>query len=159
VGQDRWCVIAAFDPLQWQALCAQMGSPAWAQEERFSTLALRRAHRDELDRHIGAWTARYTPDTVVALLQEVGVPAGVVQNAEDLANDPHLAARRFFRSLDHPVLGETVADACPIRFRGDPPPDWQPAPLLGEANRYVFGGLLGLADEEQDALAQDGVIA
>jgi crotonobetainyl-CoA:carnitine CoA-transferase CaiB-like acyl-CoA transferase len=158
VGKDRWCVIAAFDPLQWEALCAQMGAPMWAQEERFATLALRKVHQEELDRHIGEWTARHTPETVVALLQGAGVPAGVVQNAGDLANDPHLAARRFFLSLEHPVLGETIADASPIRFRGDPLPDWQPAPLLGEANRYVFGDLLGLSDEALASLVKEGVI-
>jgi crotonobetainyl-CoA:carnitine CoA-transferase CaiB-like acyl-CoA transferase len=157
-GQDRWCVIAAFDTLQWQTLCAQMGFPAWAQDERFATAELRKTHQDELDERLGEWTALHTPEEIVALLQGAGVPAGVVQNAADLANDPHLAARRFFVSLDHPALGETVADVSPIRFRGDPPPAWQPAPLLGEANRYVFGDLLGLSDETLASLMEDGVI-
>jgi len=33
---------------------------------------------------------------VIALLQAACVPAGFVQNAEDLANDPHLLERDWF---------------------------------------------------------------
>ncbi len=157
-GEDRWCVIAVFTETQWQALRDRMGAPGWAAAERFATLARRKVHQDELDGHIGQWTARFSPDEVVALLQEAGVPAGVVQNAADLAEDPHLAARRFFLPLCHPVLGETPADASPIRFRGDPPPEWRAAPLLGEANRYVLGELLGLSDAECARLEQTGVV-
>ena len=157
-GQDRWCVIAAFDESQWQALCRQMGFPGWAREGRFATAELRRANQNDLDGLLGQWTALRTPEEVVILLQEAGVPAGIVQNAEDLAKDPHLAARRFFIRMRHPVLGETMADASPIRFHGDPPPDWRSAPLLGEANRYIFGDLLGLTDEERASFEADGVI-
>ena len=157
-GEDRWCVIAVFDEPQWQALCRVMGSLGWSREARFATVALRKAHEDELDRLVGQWTALYSSEEAVALLQTAGVPAGVVQNAGDLAKDPHLAARGFFRPLRHPVLGETVVDASPIRFQDDPPPDWQPAPLLGEANRYVLGELLGLSEIECAKLVEAGVV-
>ena len=157
-GVDRWCVIAVFDEKEWQSLCERMGSPDWAREERFSTLSQRKNHKEELDTFIGQWTARHIPDEVVALLQEAGVPAGVVQNAEDLANDPHLMARHFFVRLKHPVLGETISDASPIRFQESSTPGWRAAPLLGEDNRYVLGELLGLTDIEMSSLIKKGVV-
>ena len=157
-GTDRWCVIAVFDEEEWQALCERMESPGWVREERFSTRSQRKNHKDELDELIGQWTAHYTPEQVVALLQEAGVPAGVVQNAEDLAKDPHLMARHFFVRLKHPVLGETISDASPITFKGSPTPDWKAAPLLGEDHEYVFGELLGLKESELGSLTERGVI-
>jgi crotonobetainyl-CoA:carnitine CoA-transferase CaiB-like acyl-CoA transferase len=155
---DRWCVIAVHSEQEWQSLCKGMGSPDWAREERFSTPSGRKNHKEELDRFIGQWTARHTPEEVVAFLQGAGVPAGVVQNAEDLANDPHLVARQFFVRLTHPVLGETISDASPIRFQESSTADWKSAPLLGEDNHYVFQELLGLTEREVSSLITKGVV-
>ena len=48
------------------------------------------------------------------LLQAHGVPAGAVQNAEDLnERDPQIAHRGVFFEMDHPVIG-------PARFEGNP---------------------------------------
>ena len=157
-GTERWCVIAVFDENEWHALCEIMGSPDWTKDERFSTQSQRKNHKKELDRFVGLWTARHSPERIVSLLQEAGVPAGVVQNAEDLANDPHLMARQFFVRLKHPVLGETISDASPIRFKESSTAGWRAAPLLGEDNQYVLGELLGLTESELSSLINKGVI-
>lgn len=157
-GADRWCVIAAFDETEWQALCQVMGSPDWVREERFSTRLQRKNHKEELDEFIGQWTAHSSPEEIVALLQKTGVPAGVVQNAEDLAGDPHLQANDFFLRLTHPVLGETISDRSPIRFQESQTSHWKAAPLLGEDNRYVFEELLGLKESDLHSLMERGII-
>ena len=36
--------------------------------------------------------------------------------------------------------------------------NWRSAPLLGEDNDYVFKGIVGVADDEYDELAAEGVI-
>ncbi len=115
-------------------------------------------HAEELDRLIEEWTTQRTAEEVTDLLQEAGVPSGVVQNAEDLAKDPHLMARGFFVSLEHPALGKTISDGSPIRFKGRGTEDWKAAPLLGEANRYVYMELLGLTEKEFSSYVQKGVI-
>ena len=157
-GTERWCVIAVFDENEWHALCEIMGSPDWTKDERFSTQSQRKNHKKELDRFVGLWTARHSPERIVSLLQEAGVPAGVVQNAEDLANDPHLMARQFFVRLKHPVLGETISDASPIRFQETSMQDWKAAPLLGEDNHYVLQELLGLSESEMSSLVTKRVV-
>ena len=157
-GTDRWCVIAVFDESEWNALCHTVGNPAWAKDDRFSSLATRMKNGKELDEFLAQWTARHTPKEIVHLLQGAGVPSGVVQNAEDLANDPHLVAREFFIPLEHPVLGKTPTDSSPIRFKNQPARDWKAAPLLGEDNRYVFMDLLGLTEGEFSSYIQKGVI-
>jgi crotonobetainyl-CoA:carnitine CoA-transferase CaiB-like acyl-CoA transferase len=157
-GLDRWCVIAVFDEAEWQALCEVIGSPDWTQEERFSTLLKRKEHADALDKFLEQWTLHYTPEEVVNLLQKAGVPAGVVQSAEDLAKDPQLIARDFFVHLEHPVLGKTVSDASPIRFKEGPTMGWKAAPLLGEDNRYVYMELLGLTESELFSYVEKGII-
>ena len=157
-GLDRWCVIAVFDEAEWQALCEVMGSPGWTREERFSTLSKRKEHADALDKFLEQWTLQYTPEEVVSLLQKARVLAGVVQNAEDLSKDPQLIAREFFVHLKHPVLGKTVSDASPIRFKEGSTMGWKAAPLLGEDNRYVYMELLGLTESEFFSYVEKGII-
>ena len=158
-GTDRWCVIAVCDEDQWQALCDVLGHPDWVLDEKFSTPDRRKKYSHALDGRIAQWTSRLQPETVVKRLQAAGVPAGVVQDARDLAHDPHLSARSFFTTLDHPVLGSTVADSPVIRFSDDSFPDWKAAPLLGEANQYVFRELLGLSELEYCEYVERGIIA
>jgi crotonobetainyl-CoA:carnitine CoA-transferase CaiB-like acyl-CoA transferase len=157
-GLDRWCVIAVFNEEEWQNLCKVLGDPDCTKEEKFSTLWKRKENREELDELLTQWTSQQTPEQVVSLLQEAGVPVGVVQNAEDLARDPQLVARDFFIHLEHPILGSTISDRSPIRFEDDLTVGWKAGPILGEDNQYVFIELLGLTEGEFLSLIEKGII-
>lgn len=157
-GEDSWCVIAVWNDLEWSALCTVMGFPGWTREERFSSLLRRKKHAEELDRLIEQWSAHYEAEELMILLRKAGVPAGVVQNAEDLAHDPHLLARDYFVRLQHPILGNTVSDTSPIRGIGQAREEWKAAPMLGEDNKYVFIELLGLTEEELSSCTERGII-
>jgi len=136
-----------------------MGYPDWTGEQRFSTLSKRKECADELDKFLEQWTLQYTSEEVVDLLQKAGVPAGVVQNAEDLAKDPQLMAREFFVPLEHPTLGKTASDASPIKFEQSSTMGWKAAPLLGEDNRYVYMELLGLTEGKLSSYVEKGIIS
>jgi crotonobetainyl-CoA:carnitine CoA-transferase CaiB-like acyl-CoA transferase len=157
-GMDRWCVMTVFNEEEWQSLCKVLGDPDWTKEEKFSTLWKRKENAEELDELLTQWTFQHTPEQVVNLLQEAGVPAGVVQNAEDLAKDPQLMAREYFIHLEHSILGSTSSDRSPIRFEEDLTVGWKAAPLLGEDNRFVFFEWLGLTEAEFSSLIEKGII-
>jgi crotonobetainyl-CoA:carnitine CoA-transferase CaiB-like acyl-CoA transferase len=157
-GKDRWCVIAVFSEGQWRALRAAMGDPPWMKEERFSSLLKRREHEKELGKRLEEWTVQHRAEEVVQLLQEVGVAAGVVQDAEALANDAHLIANQFFVSAEHPVLGRIIWDRSPIRLAEATQAQWKAAPLLGADNKYVFSELLGFTETELSAYVEKGII-
>lgn len=158
-GEDRWCVIAVFTDAEWHAFCRVMGNPAWTEQERFASLHQRHQHAGELDRMVEQWTANYTPEQVMSLLQEAGVPAGVVSSSADLASDPQLNRRGFFVNARHPRLGTTSFDRTPIRLSRTPAESWKAAPLLGQHNRYVYQELLGISVEEYQDYVNRGVIA
>jgi crotonobetainyl-CoA:carnitine CoA-transferase CaiB-like acyl-CoA transferase len=157
-GIDRWCVIGVFSEGEWESLCGILGWPDWTREERFSRLSKRKENKEDLDRFLEQWTLKHSPEEVVHLLQQRGVAAGVVQNAEDIANDPHLKARDFFVSLEHPVLGKTFTDASPLKLKNDSRDRWKAAPMLGEDNRYVYKELLGFTEDELSSYIQGGII-
>jgi crotonobetainyl-CoA:carnitine CoA-transferase CaiB-like acyl-CoA transferase len=156
-GADRWCVISIATDDDWQLFCRISGIPE-LMYGHFSTPATRRKHRKNLDVLISQWTARHTPETIVRRLQKAGVSAGVVQNAEDLARDSHLATRRFFVSLAHPTLGTTFSDRSALWPWNERPSDWKPAPQLGADNRHVLMKLLGYSVSRFQSLIKRGVL-
>jgi crotonobetainyl-CoA:carnitine CoA-transferase CaiB-like acyl-CoA transferase len=157
LGEDRWCAIAVSSEAQWRAFRRVLCMPELA-ADRFSTPAGRRKNRAELDGLTARWTAAHTAETVVLRLQQRGVRAGVVQNAEDLARDSQLAARRFFVSLKHPALGSTFSDRSALWPWRERPAGWKAAPLLGEDNHHVFVELLGHSEAEFQSFVERGII-
>jgi benzylsuccinate CoA-transferase BbsF subunit len=158
LGKDRWCVIAVYSETQWQALCRILGDPSWAKGQSFSTRPLRKQNEEELNTLLGQWTAGRRAEELVETLQESGIPAGVVQNAQDLSTDPQLAARKFFLELEHPLKGTTVTDNLPIKSGDKSSERWKPAPFLGEDNRYLFLELLGFTERQFRDYVKRGII-
>jgi len=158
-GKERWCAIAVFSEDEWHALCRIMDNPSWTKEERFSDLLQRQQHAEDLNELIGQWTINYPPEELMDMLQKAGVPAGVVNNAADLAGDPQLVSRGFFIQLPHPVLGNTTSDGTPIRLSRTPARFRRASPLLGQDNRYGYQDLLGLDEDEFRQYVEKGIIA
>ena len=158
-GEDRWVAIAVFGDDEWSRLVEAVGRPSWARDERFSSQESRWANQEALDEAIAAWTSRHDRYEVTKLLQDAGVRAGAVQNAEDLnETDPQLEHRGVFFEMDHPVIGEARFEGVPIHLSDTAADHWRSGPLLGEDNEYVFKQLLGLDDDEFADLAMAGVI-
>lgn len=158
-GEDRWCAITVFTDEEWQAFGKVLGAPAWTKDARFATLTERVAHQDELDRHVEAWTRRRSPEEVMTLLQQAGVPAGVVANGEDLDRDPQLQARGYWARVRTPEGDDVVLDGTPIKLSATPGYVAAPGPLLAEHTEAVLRRLLGYADDRIAQLKAERVIA
>ncbi|MBL7120102.1 MAG: CoA transferase [Dehalococcoidia bacterium] len=157
-GADRWVAIAVANEEQWQCLCRVIGDPDWIRDPRFTTVLGRKENEDELDRLIGEWTKDYTPEQVMTMMQDAGVPAGVVQTGEDLLNDPQLKHRQHYRVLNHPEIGPHSYNAPAYRLSKTPCDLHRPAPCLGEHNSYVYKEILGFSDDEIADMIVEGVI-
>ena len=157
-GDDAWVAIAVCDEAEWRAFTHVLGEPAWCAEPGYATLPGRLVRHDELDRHISDWTSQRDAYDVMHALQGAGVPAGVVVNAEQLVNDPHLRARDFFWDIEHPEADTRRYAGQPVRMSATPARLHRPAPCLGQHNDQVLRELLGLTTDELDVLRQKGVI-
>ena len=157
-GADRWVAIAVEDEMQWQWFCNVIGNPAWTADPRFSTVLGRKRNEGEMDRLVGEWTGAFTPEQVMAMMQESGVPAGVVQTCEDLLSDPQMRHRRHHRALQHPVIGEHSYHAPAYILSKTPCDINRPAPTLGQDNDYVYKEVLGLTDNDIADMLAEGVI-
>ena len=157
-GDDRWITIAATNEAEWGGLVTVMNAPALAEDARFAMAESRMAHQDELDAIIGKWTRGLDAFDLAERLQATGVPAGPVLRGPDLLEDRHYAERGTFVTVDHPQVGPKQYPGLPWKMSGTPGEVRWPSPTLGQHNREIFGGLLGLTCKEIDALDANGVI-
>jgi crotonobetainyl-CoA:carnitine CoA-transferase CaiB-like acyl-CoA transferase len=157
-ADDAWCVIAVETDEQWAGLRRALDNPAWAAAPELATAAGRVARAAHLDACLAEWTRERTPREVMQACQAHGVPAGIVATGEDLAHDPHLAARAFLLEREHPRMGPLRMPGAPLRLHRQPADVWRFGPLLGEDNDYVLHGLLGLSADEVQGYAERGVL-
>jgi benzylsuccinate CoA-transferase BbsF subunit len=157
-GEDRWCAITVSTDIEWEGFKHALGSPTWADEPQYSKLDSRLKNAQALDCFISEWTREHLAEDVMAIMQKENVPAGVVQNAEDLFADPQLRFRGFFQELRHPETGNIFTDASPIHLSVSPAEYHRPAPTRGQDNEYVYRQILSLTEDEIDRLKWDNII-
>lgn len=158
LGADRWVAISVASEVEWHGLCTVIGNPDWTSDPRFSTLLGRKENEDELESLLAEWTTGYTAEEAMDILQAAGVPAGIVQTAEDLFSDPQLKHRQHFRLLEHRVIGTHAYHSPAYRLSKTPCELRKASPCLGEDNEYVYREILGLSDDEIAELLIEGVI-
>jgi benzylsuccinate CoA-transferase BbsF subunit len=156
-GDDRWCAIAVATDEEWQSFCRVTSRPALAQDPRFATLEVRKKNEDELNRIVNEWTLNHTPEEVMNILQNAGVPAGIVSNTADVLKDPQLRRRNIFWPMSHAEMGDFTHLGQSFRLSGTPARPYSPAPLLGEHTEQVCTEMLGMTDDEFISLMQEGV--
>jgi crotonobetainyl-CoA:carnitine CoA-transferase CaiB-like acyl-CoA transferase len=154
--RERWIAIAVETDEQWAHFRATVAE-AWADDPRFATLHGRKQNEDDLDALVAAWTARNTRGGIFESLQPI-VPAGPVQDAQDLQDDPQIAHRNYFRELEHPEMGPSLYEGPQAELSRTPPVLSKAAPCLGEDTRFVLSEYLGLSDQEIDQLIADGAV-
>lgn len=156
-GEDRWVAITVFTDDEWLAFVRALGEPTWAADERFATVSSRWDHADALDPLVESWTLHHSPEEVMRLLQAAGIAAGVVQTGADLAEDPQLKHRGFFRQvLDQQGVSRTI-ESAPYKLSLTPGGATRGAPEMGAYQTYVLRDILGMSDDELAECAIAGV--
>ncbi len=157
-GDDAWLMLSVTSDEQWAGLCRALDRPDLAADTTLHTAAGRREAHDRLDSALAAWAGRLPADTAMQHLQAQGVPAGVSRAPVQLLDDPHLRARGFWQWIERDFVGRHPQPSPPYRDSLHSLPALRPSPTLGQFNRAVLGGLLGLSATEIDALENEGVI-
>lgn len=155
---DTWISIAVAGDAEWQQLAGALGRPDWTNDPRFATISDRLAGRQALDSMIATATGAFEAGELAGRLQGVGIAAVPAWSTQDLADDPHLRARSALVRLTGPNGTERDVVGSPFRMSRCTTGIDRWTPALGEHNDYVFGELLGIADDERRRLAEEGVI-
>ena len=142
----------------WGRFCEAMGRKDLIEDERSGTGTARSANADFLTPIIEQWLAAMTRDEAVETLNAINVPAGPVNTAEDVFNDPHVRARGMIMAIEDPDVGTFEFARSVPHLSEAPELPARPAPGLGEHTREILEGLLGYTPDNVDDLAAEGVV-
>lgn len=154
----RWVGISASSQRTFERLAQALGMPELIADPRFVDNASRCEHDVALDEIIAGWFRERDCAAVMALFEEAEVVAGPVLDISDIVRDPHYQARGNIVSVSDDDFGEVRMQGVVPRFLDTPGEVRHAGRALGADNREVYQGMLGLSQQEFDALTAQGVI-
>ncbi|HET9916401.1 MAG TPA: CoA transferase, partial [Candidatus Binatia bacterium] len=143
---------------QWRRLVEWMGSPPSISGPEFEKMAYRRKHPDIVVGAIAEFCAKHTKEELYEEGQKRRIAVTPINTAGEFIEMEQTKARGLFVDMDHPVIGK-YKQFGPVPMLMETPGNiYRPAPLLGEHNREVYMGDLGLNSDDLVALQAEGVI-
>jgi len=137
---DGHIIIATGNDSQYVKLCQVLGVPELAENPAYKDNTGRLKHRDELVGKIAAITSHLKRDELLDKLEAVQVPAGPINNLEQVFNDPQVKHRGMQLSLPSAAAKKGVIPGVrtPIVIDGWKAASERPAPLLGEHTAEIL---------------------
>jgi crotonobetainyl-CoA:carnitine CoA-transferase CaiB-like acyl-CoA transferase len=103
-GQGGTVILGLQNEREWERLCSvALGDPQLAVDERFSTNSLRSENREALKKIICEIFSKYSPEEVLALLDEAGIANAKMNDMKGLWEHPQLKARGRWTEVHSPV--------------------------------------------------------
>ena len=103
--------------------------------------------------------ASWRSDALLAALDAAGVPAGPINDLQQVFADPHVRAREMCVEVSHPLTDEAVRMvANPVKMSATPIDSYGPPPMLGQHTDDVLRELLCMSQSEIDALREKKVL-
>jgi crotonobetainyl-CoA:carnitine CoA-transferase CaiB-like acyl-CoA transferase len=137
---DGHVIIASGNDSQFAKLCSVLGEPALAKDPRYLDNKSRLAHRPELIGHLCSLTGKIPRAELLEKLEAVGVPAGPINNLEQVFADPQVVYRGM--RVDRPSAaakgGSIPGVRTPIMLDGEPMASARCAPRLGEHTEDIL---------------------
>ena len=137
---DGYAIVATGNDTQYIKFCKVIGAPELAEDERYKNNSLRLQQRDELVAKLTAKTKQMKRDDLLAKLEQQGVPAGPINDLEQVFNDPQVIHRGMKLELPSAAAkGGTIPGVrTPIVMDGWKAGSENPAPLLGEHTAEIL---------------------
>jgi formyl-CoA transferase len=155
---DGYITIGATSPRNWSAFCAALGLQHLEHDPRFASVSERRKRYQELAGLIEEVTRTESSEHWYRLLEQAGVPCGILNRIDQVVRDEQVQARQFVVDLPHSKLGTVRVTGSPMRLSRTPVRLDHAGPVLGEHTAEVLGEL-GLDEAALAELEQMGVVA
>lgn len=155
---DGIMIIAVGNDNQFRALCKELGVAELANDPRFVTSRQRMINRDIIEAMVQDLVREFTSHELIERFEACGVPAGPVNNIQQIFEDPFVKERDVVHEFVREDGVKIPSVAFPAKLSKTPAKYNSPPPRVGEHSRNVLSHWLGLNDEALDALQQNGTI-
>ena len=137
---DGHIIIATGNDSQYGKLCAVLGEPGLATNPEYLKNSDRLKNRAVLIAHLMTLTQKFKRDDLLAKLEAVGVPAGPINNLDQVFADPQVVHRgmRIEKTSAAAKAGKIPGVRTPIVLDGAPMAAERPAPRLGEHTAEIL---------------------
>lgn len=154
--QDGYAQITAMPARHWSR-AAEIFEDASLFEKKFEHILGRIGRREEFENLLAPRVKALKKKELFFAGQTRKLAFGYLADLDDVLESPQHKERHFFEEVDHPVAGTHPYCGAPFKMSRTP---WQStkAPLLGEHNDEIHGGVLRYSSEEIQAMKQAGVI-
>jgi CoA:oxalate CoA-transferase len=157
--EDGWIGVIVATEGDWAKFCSAIERPDLVGHEGATSGPERAKNMSGwLGDIINDWFRNQTKAGATAKLLAVGLPIGPVQTAQEIFDDPQVAARQLMIDVPDPILGSVKLVGPVAKMSGDPQPLTGPAPLLGQHNAEVLTEVLGYTTEQVGRLKVEGII-
>ncbi len=156
--KDGYIALAAAREDWWQKFCGIIGRPDLPQDERFKNNVLRTKNHKELEKILSEATRQRLTSEWVALMDKNDIACGPVNTIDQIAADPHTAARNMIRQVKHTTAGMLRVVNSPIKLSRTPVNIEKASPELGEHTEEILKELLGYSNEIINRLRSEKAI-
>jgi crotonobetainyl-CoA:carnitine CoA-transferase CaiB-like acyl-CoA transferase len=154
---DGWVVVGALSAV-YDRLCRVIGLDPAESKWQSARVNLESLEGIEFDAILRGWISERTVSEVVRILNEAQVACSPIMSSRDMAENPQYKARGVHVEWTDEMVGPVKGIGIVPRFTATPGKVWRGSVGLGHDNQRVYGGLLGLNENELDGLKRDGII-
>jgi crotonobetainyl-CoA:carnitine CoA-transferase CaiB-like acyl-CoA transferase len=143
----------------WQTLCTILGLERLVTDSRFLTNTDRVRNRDVLKEELETSLRHKTRAEWTQAMVKNGIPAGPINQLDDVFGDPQVLACKLVETVQHPVLGELKLVGLPLSMshQEDGTSVRTAPPLFGQDTIQVFSDY-GFDQHEIDRLIEQKII-
>jgi CoA:oxalate CoA-transferase len=146
--QDGYMVVATPEENFWKKFCVAIGAPGLPEDGRFKDNASRTQNHAQLEEILNQITRTRKTSDWVDLMEKNDIPCGPVNSIDQIASDPHTAAREMIVQVKHSKAGMVKVVNSPLKLSKTPVKLEKASPELGEHTDEILGDLLGFNKEQ-----------
>ena len=155
-ADGRWLMLVVQNK-DFPGLARAIGQPALVEDPRFADPKLREGNEaalvDVLDRLFASQPLAHWKKA----LDDAGVIFSVVQDMQDVLNDPQMVANKIFMPVRDPSVGAKFTVSSPLQVAGVEKTEPRRAPHLGEHSEEILREL-GFSTEQVDRLVSGATV-
>lgn len=157
-ADGRWIMIVGIDQKFWPRIAKALEIPELIEDPRFARGYPRYQNRGELEPMMEKAFRSESSDYWLQRLRDQDVPASIVKDYAELAEEEQVTANGYIVEQDHPRFGTQRVIGLHVQLTETPGAVGDGAPVLGQDTDRVLREA-GYSSEDIERLTNEGVVA